>query len=265
MKQRMPALFVSHGAPNVLLLDDEYTRSVAHASRGFAKPDGAIVVSAHWVNEGDQVQVASTPKPDTIHDFGGFQRELYQLRYPCKGAPELAATAFELLKAHDLPVALNDFHGLDHGAWVPMKLLYPDADVPTLQISLPQDTATPRFLYEVGRALAPLRNEGILLLGSGGLVHNLGELVWHGKSAEAPDWARTFHNWMKGRIEENELEELFEFEVEAPFARRAHPSAEHILPLFFSLGARLDGDRFETIFDSFHYQTLSMYTFMYRS
>ncbi len=257
--RRAPAVFVSHGSPMVGIETDPYTDALARF--GAAEAPGAIlVVSAHW-EAGGPIRVTSADRHGTIHDFGGFPRALYEVRYPATGAPALAAEVSERLGAAGFPATLDAGRGLDHGAWVPLLRMKPRADVPVVAVSLP-DPRTPDELLRIGEALRPLRDAGVLILGSGGIVHNLRILEWRDKFAPAADWARGFDEWVAERLAGDRDLRAFR---EAPSGRLAVPTSEHFDPVFVVLGASTPGDVHEPIFTGFHHGTLSMRTFALRS
>jgi 4,5-DOPA dioxygenase extradiol len=225
------------------------------AARG-PRPSAAIVVSAHWVTP-SRVELTANSKPDTIHDFGGFPRELYDIRYACPGSPELAARACKLIEGAGQGAILNGGQGLDHGAWVPLRMLWPEADVPIVQLSMPVGGG-PAELLRMGKALQALRDEGVWLIGSGGAVHNLRELRWNQKYGEGEPWARDFEAWVGSRLAANDIASLLLFESQGPRARDAHPTTEHFLPLFFALGARADGEAADVFHTGIEYATLSL-------
>ena len=245
MHSRMPALFVSHGAPTTAL---QTGGAFARALRGFVerkpRPRAIAVVSAHW--EARAPAVTGSAAPPLIYDFGGFAEELYQVRYPCPGAPDLARRVAELL-----PGALIDpRRGLDHGAWTPLRLMFPDADIPVVQVALAGDPA------QLGRALAPLREEGVLLLGSGGAVHNLRRVDLSAEDAPVQPWAREFDQWLELSIDAMKISLQA-----APHARLAVPTPEHFDPLLLILAAGQPGEKPVTVFEGFQYGTLSMRSF----
>ena len=194
--------------------------------------------------------------PATIHDFYGFPAPLYDLRYPCPGAPELAARIVERLVRSGLDAVADPSRGLDHGVWTPLRFLYPEADVPVVAVSLPRPR-TPDSVRSLGSVLAPLRDEGVLLVGSGGLVHNLRSLDWENRDAPPESWAVEFETWVRGRLLAADEKGLLAYRSGAPHALRAHPTTEHFDPLFFSVGAAA-GDPCRSLFDGFDFGTLSM-------
>jgi 4,5-DOPA dioxygenase extradiol len=235
--ERMPVLYLSHGAPP--LADDEvWTRELAAWSATLAaKPAAVLVVSAHW--EEAPLTLGATTTVPLVYDFWGFPDCYYQVEYPAPGAPELADSVRKLLstpqhQVHDAPA-----RGLDHGAYVPLVEMFPDADVPTLQISMP--TLDPAVLFDVGRRLRPLRDEGVLILGSGFTTHNLHLMdMRRGSDAIPSSWSAEFDEWAADRVAARDVDALIDFERRAPAARIAHPRTEHFAPLFVSLGASVD-------------------------
>jgi len=199
-----------------------------------AKPKAIVLLSAHW--ESTDLRVASHPAPETWHDFGGFPRELYAVQYPAPGDPALAARIVQLLATHGLPAQLDAKRPFDHGAWVPLSLMYPAADIPVVQVSLPSQMG-PAGLNEVGQALASLRSEGILIIGSGSITHNLRELDWQAGPESVEPWAKAFRDWMIEKLAADDGAALHQYRQQAPFAAKNHPSDEHLLPLYFARGA----------------------------
>ncbi|MCM2277427.1 MAG: dioxygenase [Oligoflexia bacterium] len=257
---RMPSVFLSHGSPMLALADDEFTHALRGFVGGFPRPRAIVALSAHWLSQDGTVRVDAAAHPRVIHDFGGFPRELYELDYPCPGDPELAARVAALLTEQGLQAQLEARGKLDHGVWIPLRLAYPEPTIPLVQVSVPFPV-DPREVLKLGRALAPLRAEGVLILGSGGAVHNLERLVWHEKNSEGAPWAREFESWLKGRIAARDIEGLLNFESEAPHAALAHPVAEHFFPIFVTLGAAWPGDRAQLIYEGVQYHSLSMFSF----
>jgi 4,5-DOPA dioxygenase extradiol len=225
----MPALYLSHGAPP--LADDAlWTRQLADWARELPKPKSVLMVSAHW--ESAPLALGATSTVPLTYDFWGFEDRYYQVRYRAPGAPELAADVRKLLRAAGTPVEDIPDRGLDHGAYVPLVEMYPDADVPVLQVSMP--TLDPQGLYDVGRKLAPLRDEGVLIVGSGFFTHNLRALSPDGRVL--PVMAE-FDQWGSETLAHGDLDALLDFEHRAPAAHQAHPRTEHFAPLFVTLGA----------------------------
>ena len=230
--KRFPSVFVSHGAPTIAQQVCPVTVFLKGLGDSLGRPKAVLCVSAHWETETPMVSVAT--EPETIHDFFGFPDPLYQIRYPAPGAPDLAGRAAELLAERDIPCAVSDDRGLDHGAWIPMMLMYPDADVPVTQLSIQPDDG-PAAHLALGRALAPLRDEGVLVLASGGAVHNLS--FFRPGSSDVADWARRFDDWLAAAAEAGDGEALVDYRNASADGALAHPRDEHYLPLLVALGA----------------------------
>jgi 4,5-DOPA dioxygenase extradiol len=225
----MPALFVAHGAP--MLLDDAaWVAELAAWAGALPRPRGVLMVSAHW--EARPVTLAATETVPLIYDFHGFPERYYAMQYASPGAPWLAERVRGLLGPLG-PVADDPRRGLDHGAWVPLRAMYPAADVPVLQLSLP--TLEPRALLALGRALAPLRDEGVLVIGSGFLTHNLRAVDWSGKGPP-PAWAVDFDAWVGEVLARGDVDALLDYRARAPGVREAHPTVEHFVPLLVAQG-----------------------------
>jgi 4,5-DOPA dioxygenase extradiol len=239
---RMPAIYLSHGAPP-LADDPVWTRELAHWSGELPKPKSILIVSAHWENA--PVAIGATTTVPLTYDFWGFARHYYEVTYPAPGAPALAESVRKLISG---PVADVPDRGLDHGAYVPLVEMYPDADVPVLQISMP--SLDPRTLLDMGRRLAPLRDEGVLIIGSGFFTHNLNAM----RSDSTPAWSHEFDEWGEQALAAHDLDALLDFEHAAPAGHVAHPRTEHFAPLFVALGAADDGQAAQhTVIDGFWY------------
>lgn len=230
---RAPALFISHGSP--MFSVEPGTLGPALRNLGESLPDlkGIVIVSPHWQTLGP-VRVTASATPETIHDFGGFPEVLYTLRYPAPGEPALATHITSLLNAAGFPAVEDPVRGLDHGAWVPLLYLKPDADVPVVQVSLPHDS-TPQSALRLGEALAPLRDAGILVIGSGSLTHNLME-VFRARPDDGA-YAQAFADWVSDAVARDDVDALLEYRSRAPDAARAHPTEEHFLTLLVARGA----------------------------
>jgi len=257
-ERALPALFVSHGAPSAALERDAYTQALGGFGTQLGHPAAVLIMSGHWESTGP-VRLTATEAPRLLYDFGGFPDALYRVRYPCPGAPALAEQALGLLRGAGLAAELEPSRGLDHGVWVPLLHVFPDAQVPVVQLSLPRG-ASAREVRRLGEALRPLRRQGVLLVGSGGMVHNLRRIDFSGPQAPAMSWARDFDTWMAERIAARDVEALEAWE-RAPGAGLAHPSPEHLLPLFFVLGAALPEDRLTPVFEGIQFGSLSLRTF----
>jgi len=226
-------IFVSHGSPT-LLFDDVPARDFLVAlGKSLPRPKAILVVSAHWETEIPAVNAVAVN--ETIHDFGGFPQILFDQRYPAPGDAELARRVATLIEAAGLPASIDTARGLDHGAWVPLKLMYPDADIPVLQLSV-QPRLGPAHHYRLGEALRPLADEGVLILGSGSFTHDLRSVDWRGPNT-APDWVTQFADWVNAALAEGRIEDLLNYRKLAPHAGGNHPTEEHFLPLFVALGA----------------------------
>jgi 4,5-DOPA dioxygenase extradiol len=233
----LPALFVSHGAPTFPLTDAParfFLESLA--DRMPERPRAILVVSAHW--ETATPSVTTSAVNSTIHDFHGFPAELYQIQYNAPGAAWLAERVAGLVEASDTKVLRDPTRGLDHGAWVPLRLAFPDADVPVVQLSV-QTALGPDYHYRLGRLLAPLRDEGVLIVGSGSFTHDLSSFreYYNAVNAPAPDWVLAFAEWMERALDEQRTADVLAYRTKAPHAVRNHPTEEHLLPLFVALGA----------------------------
>ena len=229
----LATLFLSHGSPMHALQAGRAGAGWVQLGERIGKPRAVLIASAHWESEWPMLTTSS--RPETIHDFGGFPDELYRLRYPAPGAPAVAQRAIDLLKAAGIPASANGCRGLDHGAWSPLLHMYPQADVPVVELAL-QSALGPRHHYRIGQALEALRGEEVLVIGSGHLTHNLRE--WRGAARAAPaPYVREFQDWVHARLAAGEVEALLEYRSRAPHAARAHPTEEHFLPLYVALGA----------------------------
>lgn len=227
----LPSVFVSHGAPTLAIEKNDTVEFLRRLGAGLGRPRAILCVSAHWATRAPTLSAAE--RPETIYDFGGFPAELYRVRYDAPGAPALAARAAELLSASGVDYEFSNDRGLDHGAWVPLSLMYPERDVPVTQLSV-QPGAGAAEHFRIGKALAPLRREGVLILSTGGATHNLRQL---GRGEQAPDWAARFDEWLDEKIRGGSYEDLLDYRRLAPHASVAHPTDEHLLPLFVAAGA----------------------------
>ncbi|MQA60824.1 MAG: dioxygenase [Actinophytocola sp.] len=244
----MPVLYLSHGAPP--LADDErWKRELTGWSAGLPRPAAILMVSAHW--EAAPLTIGATETRPLVYDFWGFPEHYYRVTYPAPGAPWLAERVAALL-GEEHPAAHDEERGLDHGAYVPLVEMFPGADVPVLQISMP--TLDPRELYRLGGRLAPLRDEGVLIIGSGFFTHNLRGINLGGSSDAAPaNWSSEFDQWGAEALGNADIDALLDFQHKAPAARMAHPRTEHFAPLFVSLGAGQDAGAAETVIDGYWY------------
>lgn len=232
---QQPTLFISHGSPMFAVEPGVLGARLEELGRSLPRPRAVLVLSPHWMTHDIRVQVGATL--DTLHDFGGFPSNLYSLRYPAPAAPAVAAEVIATLAHHGIEARADAERGRDHGAWVPLMHLFPQADVPVIQISQPA-MPSPLALLELGQALATLREQNILFIASGSLTHNLHEVFnAHPSERDQHDYAATFADWVWKQIDEGALGPLLDYRKEAPFAVRAHPTDEHFLPLFAAIGA----------------------------
>jgi 4,5-DOPA dioxygenase extradiol len=246
---KLPTLFVSHGAPNMVLHDSPARAFLKGLGASLPRPDAILVMSAHF--ETREPFVVADEKPETIYDFGGFEQELYSMRYDAPGAMALASEAAKLAQGRGLAVRAATGRGYDHGTWVPLILMYPEADIPVAQISV-QPRENGAHHAELGKALGALREQGVLVVGSGGLTHNL-RAYFQGRYAEdapAPDWVADFDEWVRDRAEAGDLAAIADYDRSGPHARDNHPSPEHFLPFPFAFGAAGDGAKGERIHTS---------------
>jgi 4,5-DOPA dioxygenase extradiol len=232
---RLPSVFVSHGSPTFAIDPGQAGPLLTQLGRELPRPQAVLVMSPHWITRG--LRVATTASPETIHDFGGFPDELYRIQYPAPGSPTVAMRALELLNADGWNATADEQHGMDHGAWVPVRHLYPDADVPVLQVSMPH-TLDGAGAVRLGRALAPLASEGVLIVGSGSITHNLRDISWDARPGEGgPNYSTEFVAWARRAVTEHDESALANYLASAPHAQRAHPTPDHYLPLPFAFGA----------------------------
>lgn len=251
----LPSLFISHGAPDLPIRHgptQAFLRQLAHL---MPKPKAILIISAHWLTAKPTVSTAQNPK--TVYDFGGFPSELYQLSYPAPGAPDVANQVAELLSSSDLPARTNAKRGFDHGIWTPLILIYPEAKIPVVQMSL-QPSQGPEYHLQLGKLLAPLRSNGILIIGSGAATHNL--RAFAGYDSSPPAWATAFDDWLTTTVHNNDVSSLLNYRQQAPYADQNHPTEEHLLPLFVALGA---GGQGQQIHQGFTYGAFSMSAFMF--
>ncbi|MDF9902629.1 UNVERIFIED_ORG: 4,5-DOPA dioxygenase extradiol [Pseudomonas reinekei] len=247
-----PSLYISHGSPMLALEPGASGPALARLAAEIPRPKAIVIVSAHW--ESNELLVSGNPQPETWHDFGGFPKALFEVEYPAPGNPRLAAEVAELLKTAGLLARIDSNRPFDHGVWVPLSLMYPQADIPIVQVSLPT-RGGPALQTRVGHALASLREHGVLLIGSGSITHNLRELDWHAGPESVEPWAQAFRDWMIEKLAANDEAALHDYRAQAPNAVRNHPSDEHLLPLYF---ARAAGGQFSVAHQGFTMGALGM-------
>lgn len=230
-----PSLFVPHGAPTFALRPGAAGAAMAALARSLPMPRAIVVISAHWDTAVPTVGLAE--RPETIHDFWGFPEELYAIRYPATGCREAAEEVVNAIRSAGLPVETDANRGLDHGAWVPLRMMFPDADVPVIPLSI-QSRGGPEQAWQLGRALAPLAGRGFLVVASGNITHNLRDYQFAARNGgRAPDYVREFPEWVAGRLAAADIPALLGYRRQRPDGVLAHPSDEHLLPLFVALGA----------------------------
>lgn len=252
---RQPALFISHGAPTLALETGQTRDFLARLGAGLTRPRAILVVSAHWETAAPAVSTAT--QPETIHDFYGFPQALYEMRYPAPGAPEVARQAAQLLGDAGLPAVAVPDRGLDHGAWVPLALMFPAADIPVAQIAV-QTRQGPAHHLRMGEALRPLRDAGVLIVASGSATHNLGEFGRHEFAAPPPAWVSAFNEWLAAALAAGRTADLLDYRRLAPQAVRNHPTEEHLLPLFAALGAATPGVAPRRIHEAYTWGVIGM-------
>jgi 4,5-DOPA dioxygenase extradiol len=252
-KTKAPVLFISHGAPTFALEPSQLGPQLRALGQLLTNIRAVLVLSPHWQTRG--VNVMATAAPETIHDFGGFPAVLSQLQYPAAGAPELAREVGEMLTQAGWPVGTDERRGLDHGAWVPLMHLLPKADVPVFQVSMPHDLTT-ASAYQLGQALAPVRDQGVLILGSGSMTHNLYEFRQFAGKPE--DYAVEFTQWVRQTVRSKDAQRLIDYRQLAPHALRAHPTEDHFLPLLVAMGASASDEPVTVLNGGIDHSVLSM-------
>lgn len=249
----LPSFFIGHGAPSLAIENNEYTDYLKGLASRFPKPKAIVLFSAHWESREQKVSGASSY--ETIYDFSGFQKELYQIQYPAAGDLAIASEVQALFRQENIPAEIDTVRGLDHGAWVVLHLLYPHADIPVIALSVN------RFLsnaeqYRIGKALSSLREKDILIIGSGGTVHNLRRLEW-GANHINP-WAAEFDQWLEDKLTAWDLEALFQYHELAPYAKEAVPTPEHFIPLLLAMGSGDANKKATLLHRSYQYGNLSL-------
>lgn len=255
-----PSIFVGHGSPGMILERAAARDFLAGLGKKLGKPQAILVATAHW--ETGAPAIGAAGKPETIHDFFGFPQELYRIEYAAPGAPDLAVRAQGLLKEAGFESALDHTRGLDHGAWSPLYLMYPEADVPVTQISLQTQRGTGHHL-SLGQALAPLRDEGVLVMGSGAVTHNLRDFGRYGLNDPPAEYAAEFDSWVRDAVERGDTDAIVDYRQRAPHAARNQSSDEHFLPLLVAMGAGGEGAKGRTLHASFTYGFLSMASYAF--
>lgn len=248
-----PVLFLSHGAPTFAIEPGKLGPLLQTLGTRLTDVRAVLVVSPHWQTR--DVQVMATAQPETVHDFGGFPKALYALRYPATGAPQFAAQAAELLQQAGFATHIDAQRGLDHGAWVPLLHLLPQAQLPVFQVSLPYSLTTAQAVA-LGRALAPLREQGVMIVGSGSMTHNLGE--FHPAVTHPAVYVQEFSAWVRTVVLAQAVNAVVRYRSEAPHAVRAHPTEEHFLPMLVAMGATQEGEGVQWLDGGIEYGMLCM-------
>lgn len=254
--EKMPVIFIGHGNPMHALADNSFTKTLAQIQKTVSKPKAILVVSAHWLTRGTYVSVNKHPK--TIYDFGGFPDELFKVKYEPSGAPELANEIKEKIKT--VSVLADEQMGLDHGAWTILKHMYPAADIPTFEFSI--DYGKPAsYHYELAKQLQFLRHKGVLIIGSGNIVHNLGMVDWKNPTG-AFDWATEFDNTVKTLLDKGDDKSLVNYEALGKSAQLSIPTNDHYLPMIYTLGLKTDKEQVSYLYESMEMGSISMRSFI---
>jgi len=260
MIDRMPAIFFGHGNPLNALLRNQYTEAWSNLGNSVPRPKAMLCISAHWYLPG--TAVTAMERPRTIHDFGGFPRELYEVQYPAPGSPELARQVRDLLAPVSVELDETSW-GLDHGTWSVLCHVFPNADIPVVQLSI-DDTQPPEFHYELGKRLSPLRDEGVLIVGSGNLVHNLHTYAWGRHNVEPFDWAVRFEKIARDLLAKGEYAPLVDYESLGRDALLSAPTPDHYLPLLYVIGSSRPGAEVSFPVEGFDGGSISMLTVQIR-
>ena len=255
-----PAIFVSHGAPDMSLHPSPARTFLSQLGDNLGKPQAILMISAHWGTR--QPTISAAEQPNTVHDFWGFSPALNSINYPATGTPQLAKRVVQLLKDAGIASDTSSSRGLDHGAWNPLRLMYPSADIPVTQLSI-QPHLTPSYHFQIGKVLAPLRQEGILILASGSATHNLREFGKYAIDAPPPAWVEDFSQWLSKALQQGDSSALLNYRQIAPYAKENHPSEEHLLPLFVALGAGGESANIVELHSSYTYGAFSMASYAF--
>lgn len=253
---KMPVLFIGHGHPMNALLDNDFTQKLTEIGSSIKRPNAIMVVSAHWETRGTFVSVNASPR--TIYDFGRFDDRLFKIKYEPKGHAALAQEVVSL--GQKFHIQTDHQMGLDHGAWTVLKFLYPKADIPVFQLSI-DFTKPPQYHFELAQSLKQLRKKGVLVIGSGNIVHNLRRLDWHNIAAQPFDWAVEFDEKVKAHLLNNNTAPLVNYSQMGILAKMAIPSNDHYLPMIYSLGLAENGERIEQLYEGIQYGSISMRSF----
>jgi len=258
---KLPALYVSHGSPNLALTPQTPAHQfLKRLGESLPRPKAILMVSAHFTTR--MPVIGTSAHPQMIYDFGGFPKPLYEMVYRAPGAPEVAKRAGQLLAKAGMEVAEDPDRGYDHGVWVPLQIMFPDADIPIGQLSM-QPLEDARHHYRMGQALAPLRDEGVLIVASGSMTHNLRAIQRGGLSSEPPAWVMEFTDWMYDHLTSGDRKSVLDAIDVAPSAQQNHPYDDHLLPLFVAMGASGAEESIKRLHSSFEYGVLAMDTYAF--
>lgn len=257
---RLPTLFVSHGAPTLAIDDSAAHQFLRSYGQHLGKPKAILMLSAHF--EAPFATVTASLAPETVYDFWGFPKELYDITYPAPGDPDLAARIGTLMGDGGIPVQADATRGLDHGAWVPLSLMYPEADVPVVQLSI-DPRQGPEYHFRLGELLRPLRDEGVLIVGSGGATHNLRGAFQSAPGAPTPEWVVEFREWLAETVKNDRRDDLVHYRERGPSAVQNHPTEEHFFPLLAAMGATQPYESRQRIHESETYGVLAMDAYMF--
>lgn len=252
--EKMPVLFIGHGHPMNALFNNSFTQSLQRIGKSIQKPNAIMMISAHWETRGTYVSV--NPAPKAIYDFGGFDRRLFDIKYEPKGHPALAKEVVELLPG----VAEDAKMGLDHGAWTVLKFMYPNADIPVFQLSIDY-TQSPAKHFEMAQALKKMREKGVLIIGSGNIVHNLGRLDWENINGKTESWALEFDDLVKKRLDNRDFTSLVNYKTLGAAALISVPTEDHYLPMLYTLGFAAPSEPITYLYEGFQYANISMRCF----
>ncbi|OLS19690.1 MAG: hypothetical protein HeimC2_39960 [Candidatus Heimdallarchaeota archaeon LC_2] len=268
LTERMPSLYVGHGAPTVAIDPDfgQYKMDLRKYGKKFPNPTSVVVVSAHW-QDYLPIQITGSTKPGIIYDYYGFPDEMYQLKYDFKGDPELANMISQILSTHRIDSVINRDKGIDHGAWIPLREIYPESQIPIIQMSIPVPR-TQEYLYKIGQILAPLRGDGVMFIGSGNIVHNLSHIMGKissfgntGANQSVESWSFESDIWVKEQLDDLKIDNLLKSRELMPNFSYAVPTTEHFDPLYFILGTLQNNESINHFHESFQYGSISMRSF----
>jgi len=259
-KTLMPVFFIAHGAPTIVIQKGPYIDFLTNLHKTIKQPQAIVIFTAHW--EADVQQISSVNSYETIYDFFGFPEEMYKMTYPAPGNPTLAKEVQELFKTNGIKCEFDEKRGIDHGAWTILKLMYPKADIPVVQLSV-NPNASSEEVFQIGKALAPLREKDVLMIGSGNTVHNLRILNRAEIDAPTEKWALEFDDWVEKQLKEWNTEELLNYEKKAPHVEKAVPTNEHFIPVIYSAGAAYETQKANPIHRSSQFGNLTYFTWRF--